>query len=45
LIDLPQLIVPAWLFNAAISGLVCATTWHVLTIVAQLRKQARSSEE
>jgi hypothetical protein len=44
-LDLPQILLPAWAFNALISGLVCAATWHGLTILSLLWKSLRASKE
>jgi hypothetical protein len=39
--DLPQIVVPSFVYNAAICGLCCALSWHVLNIASDLLKKVR----
>jgi hypothetical protein len=39
--DLPQIVVPALLYKALVSGLVAAATFHGLSVVQRLRGARR----
>lgn len=39
--ELPQIIVPVFVYNAALCGLATMLSWHVLNIATGLLKKAR----